>query len=184
LCQAILWKKKSLALTCGSLGWLAVASIMLKLLRKLTRLTIYINELINCLISVLGTCKLGSSCLAPPYSKCVSSSGAFACVCPRFCPMKYEPVCGSDGTIYGNLCTLKIAACKANQTITSTNVSQCGKQYNIVHYIHFRNVVFRNIYTNIQISNEMQNSKDCELDILMNTLFYFSLKPNLFKCTL
>ena len=31
--------------------------------------------------------------------------------CPRYCSEEFTPVCGSDGTTYWNICSLKQAIC-------------------------------------------------------------------------
>jgi len=36
------------------------------------------------------------------------------CVKDLACPQIYKPVCGSNGKTYGNMCLLKVAACKVN----------------------------------------------------------------------
>ena len=31
--------------------------------------------------------------------------------CPKYCPLHYSPLCGSDGRTYANECGFKIAQC-------------------------------------------------------------------------
>ncbi|XP_076814370.1 turripeptide Lol9.1-like isoform X2 [Clavelina lepadiformis] len=49
----------------------------------------------------------------------LSSMLVCACVgnpvqrCPEICPAVYDPVCGNNGVIFSNYCTLGVAACNS-----------------------------------------------------------------------
>lgn len=40
--------------------------------------------------------------------------------------MEYNPVCGSDGLKYPNLCALKSSACMRNKTVAVVKNGSCG----------------------------------------------------------
>ncbi|XP_068210100.1 four-domain proteases inhibitor-like isoform X2 [Palaemon carinicauda] len=44
--------------------------------------------------------------------------------CPNFCPLHHDPVCGSDGTTYSNMCLLSIANCR-NQSVVLAGDGPC-----------------------------------------------------------
>ncbi|XP_076814371.1 turripeptide Lol9.1-like isoform X3 [Clavelina lepadiformis] len=54
----------------------------------------------------------------------LSSMLVCACVgnpvqrCPDVCIAVYDPVCGSDGVVYSNSCSLAIASCHTQKRIT------------------------------------------------------------------
>ena len=47
------------------------------------------------------------------YARCQSQT----CVCPRVCTANYNPVVGSDGITYGNMCHMHIASCEKQKLI-------------------------------------------------------------------
>ncbi|KAK3740793.1 hypothetical protein QZH41_010082, partial [Actinostola sp. cb2023] len=62
------------------------------------------------------------SCVLPRACQVINNRAQ--CVCPRFCPTIYAPVCGSDGVTYSNRCFLNIAACK-NKNIKFVGAGPC-----------------------------------------------------------
>ena len=46
--------------------------------------------------------------------------------CPATCRGNYDPVCGSDGSTYGNMCTFERVSCR-NPSIILANRGECGK---------------------------------------------------------
>lgn len=56
--------------------------------------------------------------------------------CPTFCTAHFQPVCGSDGKTYGNLCALNAAACK-DGNIKMAKEGECGMYY-VYSYISFK----------------------------------------------
>ncbi|KAL1123314.1 hypothetical protein AAG570_002400 [Ranatra chinensis] len=63
-------------------------------------------------------CKKGEECR-------VSRRGGGQCVCIETCPSHRSPVCGSDGNLYHNHCTLHRAACVRRQPITVDHSFSC-----------------------------------------------------------
>ncbi|XP_045106231.1 serine protease inhibitor dipetalogastin-like [Portunus trituberculatus] len=49
--------------------------------------------------------------------------------CPRFCPGRYDPVCGSDGNTYGNQCALQIVSCR-DPSLRISSRGECGAPFN------------------------------------------------------
>merc|ERR1719167_1431272 len=45
--------------------------------------------------------------------------------CPENCTEQYQPVCGTDGTTYGNKCELQVASCNASVVITEAYEGNC-----------------------------------------------------------
>lgn len=45
--------------------------------------------------------------------------------CTMFCTRQYDPMCGSDGVTYGNLCTFDEANCRAHGRLTVVSQSEC-----------------------------------------------------------
>ena len=56
--------------------------------------------------------------------------------CNKACPRNFQPVCGSDGITYSNLCLLKHAACEQKKTIDVAKEGNCestgSKNFNLV----------------------------------------------------
>ena len=66
------------------------------------------------------------------YSECDIMNGSATCVCPGSgsrpsCSSEKDPVCGSDGVIYDNICHLKNASCVQQMMITPSLLGKCGK---------------------------------------------------------
>lgn len=61
------------------------------------------------------------------YAECKAQlDGSLECVCPRQCPLSFNPVCGSDGQTYPNECTLRVESCRVQTRITLAKRGQCG----------------------------------------------------------
>ena len=45
--------------------------------------------------------------------------------CPLMCNRNYEPVCGSDGETYGNLCELHSSACLRRNNVVPRHYGEC-----------------------------------------------------------
>lgn len=68
------------------------------------------------------------------YGECDVVNGSVTCVCPGSgsrpsCGDEKEPVCGSDGEIYDNLCHLMDASCQQEELIRPALPEICGKEY-------------------------------------------------------
>ena len=42
----------------------------------------------------------------------------------RSCTFEYDPVCGSDGATYSNLCNMKVTSCILNKRITLKHIGE------------------------------------------------------------
>lgn len=61
------------------------------------------------------------------YAECKAQlDGSLECVCPRQCPLSFDPVCGSDGQTYLNTCTLQVESCRTQTRIIVARRGQCG----------------------------------------------------------
>ena len=52
--------------------------------------------------------------------------------CPGECPYTWEPVCGTDGQTYGNLCQLDFHNCHTDSSISVAKVGEC-KSKNMIY---------------------------------------------------
>ena len=48
--------------------------------------------------------------------------------CMKGCSKIYDPVCGSDGKVYGNKCLLEIASCQSDGVLREVPMGQCEKR--------------------------------------------------------
>ena len=66
------------------------------------------------------------------FSSCqVKADGTAECVCPSLdsCPIKFDPVCGSDGGTYSNECQFRIQVCQErDDKLKVVNKGVCGKR--------------------------------------------------------
>ena len=47
--------------------------------------------------------------------------------CNEACTRDYNPVCGSDGKTYGNLCMMEAKSCVHNLNLTVKHAGKCSK---------------------------------------------------------
>ena len=48
-------------------------------------------------------------------------------MCPKRCPLSFNPVCGSNGQTYPNECTLQVESCRSKTRVTVLKQGQCGR---------------------------------------------------------
>lgn len=65
--------------------------------------------------------------LCPPRKFCIMNKGRPECVCPKVCPGKDSPVCGTDNKTYRNDCELVKKACQTNTNILLLHLGKCGE---------------------------------------------------------
>lgn len=58
---------------------------------------------------------------------CLEEQQFERCTCYRDCGYDGEPVCGSDGQIYQNLCQMEVFACRNGTRIKQVPPSQCPR---------------------------------------------------------
>lgn len=56
---------------------------------------------------------------------CLEEQQFDRCTCYRDCGYDGEPVCGSDGQLYQNLCQMEVFACRNGTRIKQVSPSQC-----------------------------------------------------------
>jgi agrin len=81
-------------------------------------------------IAYKGFCVEGTVCSGyrqcPKNRQCnVNQNNQPVCVCSQSCPSEYDPVCGSDGNTYSNLCFLERQACVSRTNLTVERKGQC-----------------------------------------------------------
>ncbi|RWS29760.1 agrin-like protein [Leptotrombidium deliense] len=65
-------------------------------------------------------CEFGSQCVVDPNSR------ESHCVCMFSCSAEYNPVCGSDGISYNNLCQIRKQSCEHKKAIHVASSGLCG----------------------------------------------------------
>ena len=69
-------------------------------------------------------CRYGGNC------ELDISDGIVKCLCSNFtCLEIRDPVCGSDGKLYGNQCELYKVACQLQKPITKVPLSECQSNF-------------------------------------------------------
>lgn len=62
------------------------------------------------------------------FASCVNHlNGSASCACPLKCPLKYDPVCGTDGETHVNTCLLKLKSCQDNSDMSVAYSGECRK---------------------------------------------------------
>lgn len=56
---------------------------------------------------------------------CLEEQQFERCTCYRDCGYDGDPVCGSDGQLYQNLCQMEVFACRNGTRIKQVPLSQC-----------------------------------------------------------
>ena len=63
----------------------------------------------------------------PFNGRCINEKGNATCSCMIPCPRNLDPVCGSDGKVYSNECTMRAASCEQKKEITVIAHGACEK---------------------------------------------------------
>ncbi|KAJ7381019.1 hypothetical protein OS493_004614 [Desmophyllum pertusum] len=90
----------------------------------------------NVTVDYKGECEVVDPCAAVKcgfYGECDVVNGSVTCVCPGSgsrpsCGDEKEPVCGSDGEIYDNLCHLMDASCQQEELIRPALPEICEEE--------------------------------------------------------
>jgi len=56
----------------------------------------------------------------------IETAGLFPSDCPRYCPMIYAPICGTDDSTYGNDCELMVRSCQLGGGLEKLHDGECG----------------------------------------------------------
>lgn len=77
---------------------------------------LYINNLLNLIIISIGDFGVCTNYHCDYGAHCVQKNGQAHCECP-LCGNEFDPICGSDGISYGNLCKLQLEECRHHRNI-------------------------------------------------------------------
>ena len=61
------------------------------------------------------------------FATCEVINGSASCECSQSCGNVSQPVCGSDGVTYENICELEKSSCQKAKHITVVKQGMCGK---------------------------------------------------------
>lgn len=75
---------------------------------------------------------------------CLEEQQFERCTCYRDCGYDGEPVCGSDGQLYQNLCQMEVFACRNGTRIKQVPLSQCPHSKSSI-IAHDLNVILKSV---------------------------------------